>query len=159
MDHVDPRTLDLPTLAFLAGHAANHHVLGVLRSSGHPHIRISFGYVFQHLIVRSPTVGELAALLGVSQQAASKSVAELEALGYVQRAADEKDARIRRVGLTPSGWAAITLAREARAELEAHLADRVGPGAVEATRTTLATLLQDTGGTPDVARRQVRPGT
>ncbi|MEZ4239345.1 MAG: MarR family transcriptional regulator [Myxococcota bacterium] len=70
--------------------------------------------MFQHLVERSPTIGELAERLGVTQQAASKAVAELEGLGYVARAADPADSRVRRVSLTARGWDAVERARGAR---------------------------------------------
>ena len=42
-------------------------------------------------------MGELAEALGVTQQAASKSVLELEKLGYVERQPDLVDSRVRRI--------------------------------------------------------------
>src|SRR6478672_2249634 len=50
MPTVDLHALDLATLAWLAGSAANEHLLQQLRAAGHPDIRIAHGYVFQHLL-------------------------------------------------------------------------------------------------------------
>jgi DNA-binding MarR family transcriptional regulator len=49
--------------------------------------------------------GELVGLLEVTQQAASKSVAELERLGFIEETASE-DARVRRVCVSSKGMAA-----------------------------------------------------
>lgn len=47
----------------------------------------------------------------MTQQAASKSVAELETLGYVERSTDEADARIRRVRLSERGREVVAFTR------------------------------------------------
>lgn len=154
---VDPASLDLPTLTALAGLAANEHLLAEVRAAGHPDVRIAHGYVFQHLVEGAPTVGELAARLGVTQQAASKAVAELEGLGYVERRTDPADARIRRLALTERGAAAVAEARTARAALEAAIAEDVGEDAVATARAVLVAVLRRTGGLEGVAARRVRP--
>lgn len=153
---VDIATLDLPTLISLAGGAANEHLLERVQAAGHPKIRTSHGYVFQHLIAGSPTVGELAERLGVTQQGASKVVVELEALGYVLREADPEDTRIRRVALTAKGRAVVERGRAARAKLEAELLSEVSPKAMAAARKVLVALLRRTGGLEAVTTRRVK---
>jgi DNA-binding MarR family transcriptional regulator len=159
MSAVDPADLDLATLSALAGNAANHHLLEALHRRGHEEARVSHGYVFQHLIDGTPTVGELAAKLGVTQQAASKTAAELERMGYVERLSDAGDSRVRRIGLTPHGRDAIQAARQARLALEAEMEQAVGPEALRTARAVLATLLSHLGATESVASRGVRPTT
>src|SRR4051794_17063565 len=100
---LDPQQLDMGTLALFVGQAAATLVQEQLADQGFGDLRFSHGYVFQHLIDAEPTVGELAAHLAVTQQGASKAVAELEHLGYCERAPDAADARIRRVRLTDRG--------------------------------------------------------
>ncbi|MGI3199227.1 MarR family winged helix-turn-helix transcriptional regulator [Streptomyces sp. GLT-R25] len=104
-----------------------------------------------------PTIGELGEKLDMTQQGASKAVAELERLGYAERLPDPHDARIRRVTLTSRGHEAVTAARHARAAQEEHLRQRFGTTAIDAARTLLAELLDDLGGTAAVQRREVRP--
>ena len=91
---VDPLQLDTGTLALFVGQAAAALVQEQLAAQGFGDLRFSHGYVFQHLIDGEPTVGELAAQLGMTQQGASKAVAELERLGYCERVADAADARV-----------------------------------------------------------------
>ena len=49
----------------------------------HPHVRYAHGFLIQQLVEGPRPVGEIAENLGVTSQAVSKSVRELEALGYV----------------------------------------------------------------------------
>jgi DNA-binding MarR family transcriptional regulator len=149
--------LDFAVVAQLAGLALTDRALDLLHARGHTALRVSHGYVFQHLVEGPVTVGELAARLGVSQQAVSKTTAELAAAGYVQRIPDATDGRVRRIGLTDRGHAAVRDAREVRAELVARLTDRLGADRVESARRTLLAALDLAGGTAAVRRRRVRP--
>jgi DNA-binding MarR family transcriptional regulator len=157
MSTVDLETLDLATLALLAGTSANQQLLAAARSAGHPDLRNAHGYLFQHLIAGPKPVGELAELLGITQQAVSKTALELEGMGYVSRQADPDDTRVRRIALTARGRAAIERARAARAKLEEALVAAVGARGVNAARRALIGLLELTGGLDAVAQRRVKP--
>jgi DNA-binding MarR family transcriptional regulator len=158
MQPVLPGDLDTGTLALFVGFAAAAVVQESLEAQGFSGLRFSHGYVFQHLVGDTgPTVGDLAPKLGVTQQAASKTVAELERLGYVERLADPRDARIRHVHLTRRGHEAVAAARRAREALESRLAERGGKKRLEECRELLTELLDELGGTPAVRLRQVRP--
>lgn len=113
--------------------------------------------MFQHLVPGPLPVGALARRMGVSQQAASKAAAELERLGYLARFADPGDGRIRRIGLSARGEAAIEAGRAARAALAAELAGRVGEERLEAMRKALVDFLDAAGGFEAVRGRRV-PG-
>jgi DNA-binding MarR family transcriptional regulator len=152
-----PHELDLASLTALSGAAANEHVLQRLRSCGHPQVRISHGYVFQHLIGGHPTVGELATHLGVTQQAASKSVRELEELGYVERIEDVADSRVRRVALTSRGRAVISLARKIRTQFEEDIRNALGQRAIATAKRVLCAVLEAAGATELVTQRRVKP--
>src|SRR5213595_1161341 len=141
----DPRQLDTGTLALFAGQAAAALVQEQLAGQGFGDLRFSHGYVFQHLIDGEPTVGELAAQLAMTQQGASKAVAELERLGYCKRFPGAADARVRRVRLTNRGWAAVSAARRARTALDQRLASRFGEQNMAGLRDTLARLLDELG--------------
>ena len=155
MADVNPAELDLPTLAALAGSAANQHLLRRLHADGYAGVRTSHGYVIQNLIDETPTVGELAARLGVTQQAASKVVVEMEGMGLVSRVPDPADSRVRRVALTTDGQALLTAGRRARAGLERAVASEVGD--LAAAKRALLSLLEHTGEMAAVTRRRVRP--
>lgn len=157
MPELDPAELDLPTLVSLAGTAANQHLLRRLHEVGYAGVRTSHGYVIQNLIDETPTVGELAARLGVTQQAASKTVVEMEGMGLVTRVPDASDSRVRRVTLTPHGNALLTAGREGRAALERAVAAEVGD--LAAAKRALLSLLGHTGDLAAVRRRRVQPPT
>lgn len=152
---VDPADLDLGNLALFTGLALTSADLACVHAEGFTGLRFAHGFVFQHLVRESPTVSRLAELLGVSQQAASKRVEELERLGYVERVRDEDDARVRRVQLTEHGRAAIAVGRRIRVEREAELAARYGKRALAAARALLVSILEDTGGAEAVRGRRV----
>jgi DNA-binding MarR family transcriptional regulator len=152
---LDPLELDLPTLVALAGAAANEHLLGRLREQGYAGVRTSYGYVIQNLIDQTPTVGELAVRLDVTQQAASKAVLEMEGLDLVSRIPDETDSRVRRVALTSHGQALLDAGRAARAELESAVAAEVGD--LSHAKRVLVSLLEHTGALPPVTRRRATP--
>lgn len=154
---LDPHAIDVATLAWLAGAAANEALLRAVRGAHHKRVRNAHGYVFQHLVGGPRTVGELAELLGVTQQAASKVVLELEQLGYVERQPDAADKRVRRIALTRRGASVVERGRAARAALEDELLERVGPKVLDDARRALVALLDLSGGLDAVARRRVKP--
>ena len=90
--------------------------------------------------------GDLAARMGVTQQAASKAVAELAALGYVDRTADPADGRVRRVGLSARGRAAVATTRAVRADIARELTAALGADRVEAARRAALDALEWAGG-------------
>lgn len=157
MSDVDLASLDLATTSWLAGSAANDYLLAAIREAGHPHLRISHGYVFQLLIDAPKTIGEIAEGLGVTQQAASKAAAELTRLGYLDTLADPQDRRIRRVTLSARGRNAVSDARRARQDLEALLASEIGASEVHTARSALGALLRLTGGLDAARCRRVKP--
>jgi DNA-binding MarR family transcriptional regulator len=154
---LDPARLDVPVLVSLAAVSLQERAREWLVADGLAGVRPSHGFVFQHLVERSPTIGELADALGVTQQAASKVVVELEGLGHVERRTDEVDSRVRRAALTEAGRDVVARGREHRARLEADLVTRHGQEAVDAARKVLVGMLELTGGLTDVSHRSVRP--
>jgi DNA-binding MarR family transcriptional regulator len=131
-------------------------VVAGLGTAGFDDIRESDGYVFQHIVDGPRPVSELAARLGITQQGASKAVADLERRGYVVRRPDEHDARIRSVELTDRGRAVIEFNRRQRAKLNALIDRTLGPRAVS-FRRDLTTLGDRLGVAVAVAERRLRP--
>lgn len=154
---VDPTELDIGSLALFFGLAAAAEVEQDIAGRGLRGLRFSHGYVFQHLIDDEPTIGRLADALDMTQQGASKAVAELERLGYVERVPDPADARVRRVRLNARGRAAVDAARGARRAQDERLAELCGTDRLEIVRTVLAELLESLNGSEAVRRRRLRP--
>jgi DNA-binding MarR family transcriptional regulator len=153
---VELSQLDLGTLALFVGQACGDEVQSVLARRGFDDVRVSHGYVFQHLVEGPRPITELARRLEVSQQAVSKTVAEMVRLGYVELSGDEADARRKQVGLSKRGKAVIEAARRARAAQEARLERRFGAAELARCRRLLATILDGLGGTDAVRNRRVR---
>jgi DNA-binding MarR family transcriptional regulator len=147
--------LDAVTALYLSGLALTTEALRRLHAAGHPDLRISHGFVVQHLVVGPVRIGDLAARMGVTQQAASKAVTELEALGYLERSADPADGRVRRVGLSARGVEAVSATRAVRAEIERELAAALGAQRLEAARHTALDALEWAGGAEAVRGRRV----
>ncbi|MFC4148966.1 MarR family winged helix-turn-helix transcriptional regulator [Micromonospora mangrovi] len=74
-----------------------------LAAQGHPELRPVHGFVLQAVGVTGTTASELGQRLGVSKQAAGKTVDRLVALGYLERADDPADARRKLVRMTERG--------------------------------------------------------
>jgi DNA-binding MarR family transcriptional regulator len=146
--------LGLATLLSLLGSDVDAAVVQALEGTG---LRRGHGYLVQRLLVTPATATELAADLGVSQQAVSKSVKELLALGHVEFSPEAGDRRRRPVRLSAQGQDAVARARSARADIDARIVQQVGAGQVEAARAVLVEALEVLGIREQVERRVVRP--
>ncbi len=152
---MQPRALDLSTLVTLAGPALSSHVIERLTQQGYPGVKASHGYVVQRLLVDEPTIGALARSLRMSQQGASKQVADLAGQGYVERTPVAGDQRARTVRLTDRGREMVEATRSIRADLERQVVARVGETDAAAAARTLGALVDLLGLAERVADRTV----
>lgn len=100
-----------------------------LAERGFPEARPAHGLALQALGPEAISVSELGRRLGVSKQAAAKTAVRLEALGYVTRRDDPRDARARLVARSERGEALLResarlLAEQQRAWISALGEDR-----------------------------------
>jgi DNA-binding MarR family transcriptional regulator len=156
MDKLDPNALDLLQLAQFAGMAANQAVRARLEAKGFEGLRDSHGFIVQHLLRAPQSISELAVQLGITQQAVSKSVAELARNGYVQNARSD-DARVRKLRLSPRGRAAVQAARACRRELDAELRAMSGEAAYAHAKQVLLAALERLDALEPIRQRKVRP--
>ena len=157
-DSVSLASLDLGHLASFVGLAVNAEVLAALQRAGFASVRQSHGYVIQHLIDGPRAASEIARLLGITQQAVSKSVRELSDAGYVE-GVEGDDGRVRLVQLSARGKALVAASPAARRKIERRLARACGEAALAETRKVLAVALEALGGADAVRQRRVRaPG-
>jgi DNA-binding MarR family transcriptional regulator len=154
---VELEHLDLTLASLFAGQALNEEVRRRMEARGFTGLRFGHGFLVQRLVEAPQPVGALARDLGVTQQAVSKTVTELERLGYVERRAGPGDARVRLVALTVRGLDAIEAARAARTELVAELRERLGPRRVDAAARVLREVIDLHGAGAQVRARRVRP--
>ncbi len=134
MADFDPADADLSLASLFAGWALADELQRRLAAEGFEDARFADGVVFQHLISGPLTISTLAERLAVTQQAASKSVVDLEKRGYLRREPDPTDARARLVVLTDRGEAVITAARKHRAALDVEFRHALGADRIESAR-------------------------
>lgn len=148
--------LDLPYLGTFLGLRVNEIVRARGASRGFRGLRDSHGYVVQHLIDAERTITELAERMEVSQQAASKSVAELVKHGILESRPHD-DGRARTIRLSNRGWEAVRFARRTRKSVDARFQRLVGRKRYDDAKAVLVECLRSVGGISRVRSRKVRP--
>jgi DNA-binding MarR family transcriptional regulator len=148
----DPPGFELPLRLLLAFRVLIDELHAELARQGHPDTRPMHGFVFQAIGPDGTSAAELGRRLGISKQAAGKTIDSLERLGYLERGPDPRDARRKVVRLTAR--AVDMLERSARIfdDLRARWAEIIG---AERLRAMEADLRQVTP--PDMFRLDV-PG-
>ncbi|NAS21590.1 winged helix DNA-binding protein [Herbidospora sp. NEAU-GS84] len=97
-----------------------------LAERGHPGMRPMHGFVLQAVSRGADSAASLGRTLGVSKQAAGKTIETLEGLGYVTRVPDPADSRRKTVVLTEHGVDALRRSAEVFDELRARWAAELG---------------------------------
>jgi DNA-binding MarR family transcriptional regulator len=115
----------LPTVLLGATRAHLKQTHRLLAERGHPNTRPVHGFALQAIGPGSTTV-EVAAALGVSKQAAGKTVQMLEDQGYVVRTTDPNDGRRKIIVPTERGHDFLQRSVEAFAQVRAAWADEIG---------------------------------
>lgn len=129
------------------------HIIGVARAcqrrlmqscseAGFASLKLSFGQVLPFVPPAGIRIGELAQLQGVSKQAMSQLVKELEALGYVHSEPELQDRRVRRVTLTERGNALRRQANQALTSLADTLEHTLGQASLSRVTQQLLQLAQ-----------------
>jgi DNA-binding MarR family transcriptional regulator len=93
--------------------------------------------------------------MGITQQAASKVIAEMSNLGIVE-AIQSDDRRAKRIRLTAEGMAGVTFARRARRDVDRRLSRILGPQRYEAARVVLQECLEALGHVERIRERRIR---
>jgi DNA-binding MarR family transcriptional regulator len=94
---------ELPLLLLAGFRAIVDDLHAALAEQGHPGARPMHGFVLQAIAGGAHTAVELGRALGVSKQAAGKTIDALVELGYLSRTTDPADGRRRLVELTGTG--------------------------------------------------------
>lgn len=104
-------------------------------------LRRSHMSLFPHIALEGTRVTDLADKLGISKQAVSQLVDDLEALGVLARVVDEHDARARRVIFTPRGREGFFEGLAVLRDLETELAVAIGKQRADHLRDALLAAL------------------
>jgi DNA-binding MarR family transcriptional regulator len=113
----------------------------IAQKPGRPRLRRSHMSLFPHIDLEGTRVTELAERLGVTKQAASQLVDDLEAFGVVARVVDRDDARARRVVFTRLGREGFFEGLAVLQGLEQELAAAIGERSMQQLRRTLIAVL------------------
>jgi len=136
----DSRGFELPLRLFVAFRVLIDELHAELARQGHPNIRPIHGFLFQAIDPDGATAVDLGRRLGISKQAAGKTIDTLERFEYVERGTDPRDARRKIVRLTDRG--VDCLARSARIfdRLRADWAKTLGEGRLLALEADLRSV-------------------
>ena len=116
-----------------------------LRDLGWADVRPAFGFVLLAARDQPTSVTEVAALMGITKQAASKLVSAMVSGGYLQRDAAPQDRRQRPLVLTSRGEELLAAVERIYGELEGSWAQAIGAARVQAIRGDLVSVLSDPG--------------
>jgi DNA-binding MarR family transcriptional regulator len=115
-----------------------------LARQGHPDVRPAYGFAMQAIGRDGATATELGRRLGVSKQAAGKTVDRLVELGYAERSGDTADGRRKLVRLTPRGYDVLARSAAVFEQLRAEWAERLGVDGVRAVEANLRAVVPAT---------------
>lgn len=128
---------ELPLRLLLAFRGLIDELHAELGRQGHPDIRPMHGFVMQAIGPRGTTAVDLGHTLGVTKQAAGKTIETLERLGYVERTRDPEDTRRKIVRLTPHGMDALARSAQIFDELRARWSVTLGEDRLQALEADL----------------------
>jgi DNA-binding MarR family transcriptional regulator len=111
-----------------------------LAGLGHPDLRPAHGFALQAIGTFGATAADVGRRLGVSKQAAGKTIDRLTELGYVTRGTEAADRRRKLVRLTPLGWQALAQSAESFARVRARWAAELGADQVASMEAGLRTM-------------------
>jgi DNA-binding MarR family transcriptional regulator len=133
---------DTPVLLLVT--LAERHLAEALQAhlvaAGFTDHRVVHHNVMAHVTHEGIRLTELAERAGITKQAMSELVIDLERLGYLERTADPSDRRAKLIGFTDRGRAAVSEAMRAFAEMDSVLGER----SLRSLRRSLLTILATT---------------
>ncbi len=134
---MNPPGFELPLRLLLGFRVLIDELHAELARQGHPDVRPLHGFVFQAIGPDGVSAAELGRRLGISKQAAGKTVDALERLGYVARDDDPVDARRKRIRLTPHGTDCLVRSARIFDDLRAGWAETLGEERLRALESDL----------------------
>jgi DNA-binding MarR family transcriptional regulator len=132
---------ELPLLLFGGFRSIIDELHAELARRGHPDLRPAHGFALQAIGLSGATATEAGRRLGISKQAAGKTIERLEELGYVQRAGDDQDRRRKLVRITPRGVQALAMSALIFEDIRSRWAGVLGPGRLSALESDLRAMV------------------
>jgi DNA-binding MarR family transcriptional regulator len=131
---------ELPLLLFGGFRSVIDELHAELARRGHPDLRPAHGFALQAIGLDGATATETARRLGVSKQAAGKTIDRLAELGYVHKAGDDADRRRKLVRITPRGLQALAASAAIFDDIRARWAAALGPARLAALEADLRVM-------------------
>jgi len=113
-----------------------------LASRGHPGVRPTHEFALRAIDAGAGTASELGRALGVTKQAAAKTLTALEQLGYVRREAHPTDGRRQLIRVTDRGHEMTVIGAALFDDVRKRWADQIGAQALTAVERHLRQLVQ-----------------
>jgi DNA-binding MarR family transcriptional regulator len=113
----------------------------IAQRKGRPRLRRSHTSLLPHIDLEGTRITDLAERLGVTKQAASQLVDDLEAVGVLAREPDPDDARARRVVFTRLGREGLLEGLALLRDMESELARSIGDESMAGLRRALVAIL------------------
>ena len=132
---------ELPLLLFGGFRSIIDDLHAELARRGHPDMRPAHGFALQAIGPDGATATQAGRRLGISKQAAGKTIERLEELGYVRRSGDDADRRRKVVRITPRGQEALGLSAMIFDDIRARWAGALDPGRLAALEADLRTMV------------------
>ena len=141
-------------LLLLGGfHSMVDEVVPELDRRGHAGVTPVHEFALRAIAGGADTASVLGRRLSVSKQAAAKTIAALEQLGYVAREPDATDARRKRIAVTPRGHDLMEVGGALFDDVRARWAARIGEHELQQLEAQLGQLVERrTFGADDLAR-------
>jgi DNA-binding MarR family transcriptional regulator len=108
--------------------AYNERAIASIRAVGYDDITLSHAAVLPHIGTDGIRISEIALRAGMTKQAASQLIRELEACGYVERRQDPRDGRAEQIRFTPKGLRFRRDAHKVKAQQEHEIGKALGLG-------------------------------
>jgi len=150
---VDPKKLEalkresVAQLLFKCARLVNEQAIARINQGGGPGgatlappLRAAHTALFPHLSSEGVRGADLAKKLGVTKQAVSQLVTELEAWGVVEQVSDPADGRAKLVRFTPKGEQGLLHGLAVLRTLEHELAAKIGKRRMQELHTALLAL-------------------
>jgi len=127
-------------LLFRTTDAMNRTLAERIRARGYPDFQPSFTGVLAHIDTEGTRIGTVAARMGVTRQAASQRLREIEALGYIERVKDPRDGRAVIARHTKSGRRILLTAIDVMLGIEGEYEEILGRKDLDRLKALLARL-------------------
>ena len=132
---------ELPLLLFGGFRSIIDELHAELARRGQPDVRPAHGFALQAIGLGGATATETGRRLGISKQAAGKTIDRLEELGYVHRSGDDADRRRKLARLTPRGVEVLALSAMIFEDIRSRWAGTLGVGHLAELESGLRTMV------------------